>query len=239
MQIFRLFLSWFCFSLTTFASQKPTESFDIDRYAAAVAASEMPLAFPAEARIAQEIASRSYYVSAGMPKILNFTELFQVVRPEHRSFQRTAVAPGIIMKMVKGVLPEYHAKCPGMIWDPSTGRTQICPLHQRISDRWKVVIYRSGPLAKIVKRIASSKDLAEKRRLRLPYRDVLKSPFITDIIEVDDQIVVRGVGHGHGVGMCQWGAKFLAERGWDHTRILRYFYGNVDLVRLENVNQKL
>lgn len=34
----------------------------------------------------------------------------------------------------------------------------------------------------------------------------------------------RGRGWGHGVGMSQWGARGLAERGWTGQRILTHFY---------------
>jgi SpoIID/LytB domain protein len=33
-----------------------------------------------------------------------------------------------------------------------------------------------------------------------------------------------GSGHGHGVGMSQWGARAMAERGADYREILAFFY---------------
>jgi stage II sporulation protein D len=33
-----------------------------------------------------------------------------------------------------------------------------------------------------------------------------------------------GRGYGHGVGMCQWGAKGMAEQGYTARQILEYFY---------------
>src|SRR2546428_6049366 len=33
-----------------------------------------------------------------------------------------------------------------------------------------------------------------------------------------------GRGWGHGVGMSQWGAKGLADRGWSMSQILGHFY---------------
>jgi stage II sporulation protein D len=38
------------------------------------------------------------------------------------------------------------------------------------------------------------------------------------------QLVVRGRGFGHGVGMSQWGAYALALRGKSHEDILRHYY---------------
>jgi len=37
-------------------------------------------------------------------------------------------------------------------------------------------------------------------------------------------LIVFGQGSGHGVGMSQWGAKYLASRGQKAERILKYFY---------------
>ena len=34
----------------------------------------------------------------------------------------------------------------------------------------------------------------------------------------------RGKGWGHGVGLCQWGARGMALKGYDYKEILRHFY---------------
>lgn len=41
-----------------------------------------------------------------------------------------------------------------------------------------------------------------------------------------------GRGFGHGVGMCQWGAKGMAEASYSATEILRHYYTGAQLVRL-------
>jgi len=42
-------------------------------------------------------------------------------------------------------------------------------------------------------------------------------------------LIVIGQGSGHGVGMSQWGAKYLAARGQKAERILKYFYRGVQI----------
>ena len=42
-------------------------------------------------------------------------------------------------------------------------------------------------------------------------------------------LIVFGQGSGHGVGMSQWGAKYLAHRGQKAERILKYFYRGVQI----------
>ncbi|MDQ3023487.1 MAG: SpoIID/LytB domain-containing protein [bacterium] len=45
-------------------------------------------------------------------------------------------------------------------------------------------------------------------------------------------IVIHGSGYGHGMGMSQWGAKTLAERGLSYEQILAYFYSGVELAQV-------
>ena len=42
-------------------------------------------------------------------------------------------------------------------------------------------------------------------------------------------LIVFGQGSGHGVGMSQWGAKYLASRGQKAERILKHFYKGVEI----------
>jgi stage II sporulation protein D len=41
--------------------------------------------------------------------------------------------------------------------------------------------------------------------------------------------VFNGNGYGHGVGLCQWGAKHRAAEGFDYREILAYYYPGVRL----------
>jgi len=40
---------------------------------------------------------------------------------------------------------------------------------------------------------------------------------------------IDGVGWGHGVGMCQWGAYFMAKQGYSVKEILKYYYPGSDV----------
>jgi len=42
----------------------------------------------------------------------------------------------------------------------------------------------------------------------------------------------QGKGWGHGVGMCQWGAKAMAENGWSAGKIVKYYYPGTQLQKL-------
>jgi stage II sporulation protein D len=48
-----------------------------------------------------------------------------------------------------------------------------------------------------------------------------------------DEVVFSGRGRGHGVGLCQWGAKEMAQRGHDFKSILAHYYPGTRLSRIE------
>lgn len=41
--------------------------------------------------------------------------------------------------------------------------------------------------------------------------------------------VVSGTGSGHNVGLCQWGAKAMADDGWDYEEILQYYFTDIEI----------
>ena len=41
---------------------------------------------------------------------------------------------------------------------------------------------------------------------------------------VGNDVVFEGIGWGHGVGLCQWGAYFMAKQGYNYKQILEYYY---------------
>ena len=49
----------------------------------------------------------------------------------------------------------------------------------------------------------------------------------------DDALKITTVGNGHGVGMSQWGANYLAKNGGSYEEILKYYYMGVGLDKVE------
>lgn len=58
--------------------------------------------------------------------------------------------------------------------------------------------------------------------------DQVKSACLT-VKERDGQFAFDGRGSGHGVGMCQWGARGLAEAGRTWMDVLFYYYPGAEL----------
>lgn len=47
-----------------------------------------------------------------------------------------------------------------------------------------------------------------------------------------NQMLFSGEGNGHGVGLCQFGALELADRGWDYKKILAHYFPNHRLKKI-------
>ena len=47
----------------------------------------------------------------------------------------------------------------------------------------------------------------------------------------DGRIVFMGEGYGHGVGLCQWGARGCALKGMDYRQILKKYYPGAEIRR--------
>jgi len=47
-----------------------------------------------------------------------------------------------------------------------------------------------------------------------------------------DSLVLTGKGFGHGVGMCQWGARKMAQDGKEPEDIIKFYYKNVQIQKL-------
>ncbi len=45
-----------------------------------------------------------------------------------------------------------------------------------------------------------------------------------EIIPLENDFEIRGMGWGHGVGLCQWGARAMADSGLPYHEILAYYY---------------
>ncbi|MBI3312179.1 MAG: SpoIID/LytB domain-containing protein, partial [Candidatus Omnitrophica bacterium] len=52
------------------------------------------------------------------------------------------------------------------------------------------------------------------------------------VVRQGEEFMLEGQGWGHGVGLCQWGAAELAQRGFSAREILAFYYPHADLIRL-------
>ena len=52
---------------------------------------------------------------------------------------------------------------------------------------------------------------------------------LTNNTDLTKGLIVFGQGSGHGVGMSQWGAKYMASKGQKAEKILKHYYRGVQV----------
>lgn len=54
-----------------------------------------------------------------------------------------------------------------------------------------------------------------------------------EVLDISDgKIILRGGGFGHGIGMSQYGARGMAEKGYNYKEIIDYYFENVIVKKL-------
>jgi stage II sporulation protein D len=89
----------------------------------------------------------------------------------------------------------------------------------------------SGRAARIALSGSDGSGTVTGRQLRSAVGDGVIRSTLFEIREIGGDVVIVGSGHGHGVGMSQWGAQAMAERGADYRTILAAFYPGTTLER--------
>jgi stage II sporulation protein D len=58
-----------------------------------------------------------------------------------------------------------------------------------------------------------------------------------DVESMGFEIALSGRGSGHAVGLCQWGAKEMAEHGYPYATILAYYFPGTELKRTSSLSR--
>jgi stage II sporulation protein D len=94
----------------------------------------------------------------------------------------------------------------------------------------------SGRAEKVLVKDSSGKSLelsGKEFRQALGPNDLRSARF--DACIDDGKLVLDGMGWGHGVGMCQWGAYGQAKLGKKADEILKYYYPGAEVSSIDNV----
>ena len=146
---------------------------------------------------------------------------------------------GLELPYLRSLEVEDEEHAPSTYWRAAVSRTtlrlalgrlglDVGPLSRiEVSERWP-----SGR----VKRVTVAGPNGERGFSGRLLRDALGPGVVkSTLFELRDRgedIVLVGSGHGHGVGMSQWGAKAMAARGQDYREILAVFYPGATLTRM-------
>ncbi len=69
-----------------------------------------------------------------------------------------------------------------------------------------------------VQKVFSANDF----RQRIGFQELKSTQF--EVVKENEDYVFKGKGYGHGVGLCQWGSRALAQRGLGYKAILKHYY---------------
>ena len=64
--------------------------------------------------------------------------------------------------------------------------------------------------------------------------EVMRSTNLTKVSVKKGSVLFAGRGWGHGVGLCQWGARVQAQRGRKYKNILKFYYPGTKVAKWKN-----
>ena len=68
--------------------------------------------------------------------------------------------------------------------------------------------------------------------LKPPKGGLLRSTLFNIFTDEKNNVIIKGKGYGHGVGLCQWGALHLSKEGKNYNSILSFYFPGTELTEL-------
>lgn len=215
---------------------------DLETAVASVVAAESAPDSPLEALKANAIAARSYLVAGrGRHRSSDFCDT------THCQFLRTpppaASPPAQAVEATRGLVlayqtmpfaPMYTRSCSGKTHTPvQVGLTAAAYPYYSVDCehcRQHPVRWTSNLSARDVGLLrASDEGVRLEVARRLGWSAVPSNDFA--LTKDHDRVLLTGVGNGHGIGLCQAGARAMAESGASFQEILKHYYPNTAIVQ--------
>jgi len=147
---------------------------------------------------------------------------------------------------LKGVECKFCQRSPHYKWEavvtPAEIKEKLAKQEMPVSEVLGIridKIDRTGRAHKLVIQSTWAEKTVDADAFRVwvdPMR--LKSNLITKIrINDAGAFVFKGKGWGHGVGMCQYGMKYLGELGYGYQEILGYYYPAAQVSKLKEFEE--
>jgi stage II sporulation protein D len=213
---------------------------DLETAVASAVEAETAPGTPLEALKAQAVVSRSYYIAgAGRHRDFDFCDLThcQVLREppsaDHRAAQATAATHNLVLTyegqpFAAMFTPSCggHTRTPAEIGMPHNGYPYfpvLCDYCHRNPLRWTRTVSREDAALLAVHGENGRLEIGR----RLGWDAVPSNDFVAQ--EENGKVILRGAGRGHGLGLCERGARDMAERGSDFAAILAHYFPNTRL----------
>lgn len=157
---------------------------------------------------------QAFFFSTSSGKTENSEEVFQESLPYLRSVDSTwdsDVSP-VFNEIYKFTLEEFYQK----LNLPYQEKLQINIVDTTSTGRIKNI--------EINRQKFKASDLTKLLNLRSTYFNIEQNGNI---------ITIQTKGYGHGVGMSQYGAQAMALKGYNYQEIIKYYYQNVEILKME------
>lgn len=225
----------------------PVIGMDLETAVASAVQAESDPDTPLEAVKAQSVATRSYFVAA-RERHHDFdfcdTTHCQFLReppPRDSNAFRAAVATRgqVLVYREQPVAAMFTRSCGGRTHTPEeVGMSHqaypyfrvVCDYCQRNPSRWTRRLQPADA--------ADLRQRGEASRLDIDRRlgwDTVPSNNFTAHSDAHS-VVLEGAGEGHGIGLCQRGAKAMAQSGVSFREILDHYYPNTTLTSIDLYN---
>ena len=217
----------------------PIITMDLETAVASAVAAESSSKAPLEALKAQAVVARSYFLAGrGRHHDFDFCDLThcQFLRepPAQDSFAAVATRKthGMVLSYLeKPFAPMFSRSCGGRTRTPAelglpgsaySYFSVLCGFCYKSPFHWtrRLSLEDAALLGK-----GESGRLAVDRRLG--WNAVPSNNFTSR--EEGGQAILEGTGEGHGIGLCQRGAKAMAEHGRSFRQILNHYFPNTTL----------
>lgn len=221
-----------------------------------------PEALKAQAVAARTYALNKKLEQYGQPFHLGSSVISQVYKglevEDPRTREAVEATRGLVLTwQLQPIEAYFHASCGGRTESglDALGRDLPylkpvdCPCHKLPTSHWTLDL-KPGDLKGLsvpkgaALRVESRSPTGRARRVDLGHRSLDAVTFRERVgymklkslhFEVEkhrDGWRLEGHGFGHGAGMCQWGARQYAEKGWDYRKILQHYYPGTELQAL-------
>src|SRR5512147_2187535 len=125
------------------------------------------------------------------------------------------------------------------LWEKRIGKKQVIGAMRRLgyaaSDILGMDIKGITPAGRVREVVVSTprgKTYVPAESLRAALGNSIIPSVFYELAVEGDEAGFSGRGMGHGVGLCQWGAEEMAEKGYGFEAILSHYYPGTGLMRL-------
>ena len=147
---------------------------------------------------------------------------------------------GIDLPYLKGVDCECQNILRSGLWEKRISTSVITHALKRlgyrmndISDMYIGILTPAGRVKEVSVRNAGKTSIVSGETLRAALGNNVIPSLFFEVELAGTEAGFSGRGSGHGVGMCQWGAQEMAQRGYDFKSILLHYYPGTGFMRIK------